>query len=176
MEKIKSKNLTPDELEEEAKKNWKNYLHSNKSIIVDIFQGQIKSQISCDKCEARSDTFDPVMYFSIPFPEKIKSRQVFNLEELFHLYTDEERVDGLFKCESCNVNGTIRKKIDIWKAPDILIIHLKRFKFKDNTFTKIKNKVDYPVDSFSLTPFVKSYQRTKPIYKLFAVCVNKSPK
>jgi len=42
----------------------------NNSIIVDYFQGQLKSTLVCPDCGKISITFDPFMYLSLPLPMK----------------------------------------------------------------------------------------------------------
>lgn len=54
---------------EAAAEAWENHLARNKSVIVDWFQGQLKSTLVCPKCQHVSVTFDPFMYLSIPVPE-----------------------------------------------------------------------------------------------------------
>eukprot|EP00118_Oscarella_pearsei_P009789 m.57193 g.57193 ORF g.57193 m.57193 type:complete len:172 (+) comp34695_c0_seq3:377-892(+) len=53
------------------------------------------------------------------------------LEECFQLYTSEERlgVDDAWFCPSCKKcqEGTI-KRLSLWTLPEVLIIHLKRFR------------------------------------------------
>jgi ubiquitin carboxyl-terminal hydrolase 8 len=140
---------------------------------VDIFQGQIKSKVTCLSCNTRSETFDPLMYLSIPFPEKIKKDQKFKIQDLFKAYIKEEKIDCKWDCGNCKQKSSINKKIDIWKAPNILIIHLKRFKYNSKSgFVKINNLVEFPVRNFDLSEFVLSFQRTKPEYNLFACCVS----
>lgn len=51
-----------------ADESWVNHLKRNDSIIVDKFQGQLKSTLVCPKCEGVSITFDPYMYLSLPLP------------------------------------------------------------------------------------------------------------
>ena len=41
---------------------WMGYLKRNRSIIVDIFQGQLRSALTCRECKHQSMTFDPFMY------------------------------------------------------------------------------------------------------------------
>lgn len=41
----------------------------NRSIIVDLFQGQLRSALQCGVCGRRSVTFDPFMYLTVPLPE-----------------------------------------------------------------------------------------------------------
>jgi hypothetical protein len=43
----------------------------NDSIIVDWFQGQLKSKLVCPKCNRIANTFDPFMYLSLPIPVKM---------------------------------------------------------------------------------------------------------
>ncbi|KAL5999269.1 hypothetical protein ACLOJK_040719 [Asimina triloba] len=47
---------------------WMNHLARNDSIIVDLFQGQYRSMVSCPSCSKISVTFDPFMYLSLPLP------------------------------------------------------------------------------------------------------------
>lgn len=47
---------------------WDNHLLRNQSIIVDLFHGQLKSQVSCKECGAVSVRFDPFNYLSLPLP------------------------------------------------------------------------------------------------------------
>eukprot|EP00468_Gymnochlora_sp_CCMP2014_P010982 CAMPEP_0167756520 /NCGR_PEP_ID=MMETSP0110_2-20121227/9429_1 /TAXON_ID=629695 /ORGANISM="Gymnochlora sp., Strain CCMP2014" /LENGTH=1205 /DNA_ID=CAMNT_0007642635 /DNA_START=52 /DNA_END=3669 /DNA_ORIENTATION=+ len=53
-----------------ADESWKTYQLRNRSVIVDLFMGQLKSTVVCpnDKCRNVSVTFDPFMYLSVPFP------------------------------------------------------------------------------------------------------------
>lgn len=41
----------------------------NRSIIVDLFQGQLRSALQCGVCGHRSVTFDPFMYLTVPLPD-----------------------------------------------------------------------------------------------------------
>ncbi len=57
-------------------------------------------------------------------------------------------------CSKCKDHKLATKEIDIYKAPKILILHLKRFKQK-GTFRKEKNesKVIFPM-SFDFSPYL----------------------
>ncbi len=45
-----------------ASESWEQHLKRNQSIIVDLFQGQLKSTLNCPNCLNISITFDPFMY------------------------------------------------------------------------------------------------------------------
>mmetsp|Transcript_48065 Transcript_48065/g.112321 ORF Transcript_48065/g.112321 Transcript_48065/m.112321 type:complete len:2082 (-) Transcript_48065:260-6505(-) len=56
----------PDE--EKAARQWDRYRTRNRSLIVDIFEGQLRSQLTCCECGASSSTFEPFRYLSVPIP------------------------------------------------------------------------------------------------------------
>ena len=51
-----------------AEKLWNIHKARNDSVIVDHFQGQLKSTLVCPECSKVSVTFDPFMYMSLPLP------------------------------------------------------------------------------------------------------------
>ncbi|KNC54267.1 ubiquitin carboxyl-terminal hydrolase [Thecamonas trahens ATCC 50062] len=54
-----------------ASEAWTGHLRRNDSVIVDLFQGQLKSRVVCPMpdCGKVSVTFDPFMYLSVPVPD-----------------------------------------------------------------------------------------------------------
>jgi hypothetical protein len=53
---------------EVAKEIWTNHTKRNQSIIVDLFQGLLKSVVKCPDCPKVSIKFDPFMYLTLPIP------------------------------------------------------------------------------------------------------------
>ncbi|CAI6345795.1 unnamed protein product [Macrosiphum euphorbiae] len=51
-----------------AEEAWENHIVRNKSIVVDLFHGQLKSKVTCKKCGHESVRFDPFNYLSLPLP------------------------------------------------------------------------------------------------------------
>lgn len=49
-------------------KAWENHLRRNRSIVVDLFHGQLKSQVKCKTCGHISARFDPFNFLSLPLP------------------------------------------------------------------------------------------------------------
>lgn len=47
---------------------WAGHKKRNRSLIVETFQGQLKSTLVCPDCGKTSITFDPFMYLSLPLP------------------------------------------------------------------------------------------------------------
>ncbi|KAL6068112.1 Ubiquitin carboxyl-terminal hydrolase 11 [Balamuthia mandrillaris] len=55
---------------ERAEISWARHLQRNQSVIVDLFQGQLQSAVTCPTCDHVSVTFDPFMFLSLPVPSK----------------------------------------------------------------------------------------------------------
>ena len=51
-----------------ASESWDMHLQRNRSVIVENFQGQLKSCVVCPQCHRQSITFDPFMFLSVPLP------------------------------------------------------------------------------------------------------------
>ena len=51
-----------------AEEAWQRYLRRNRSVIVDLFQGQIKSERRCVECGRQSAKFEPFMYLTVAIP------------------------------------------------------------------------------------------------------------
>lgn len=73
-------------------------------------------------------------------------------------------------CPRCKEHRRASKKFELWTAPDILVIHLKRFSSQGRLRDKLDVKVDFPVEGLDLSHRVASQEEGKsPIYDLFAV-------
>lgn len=55
---------------EQAEEAWSRHIARNQSVLVDLFQGQMRSEVSCPVCSKVSRTFDPFMFLSVPLPKQ----------------------------------------------------------------------------------------------------------
>ncbi|CAH1789341.1 unnamed protein product [Owenia fusiformis] len=150
-----------------AEKAWQVHKQFNQSIMVELFQGQLKSTLTCLTCGKTSVKFDVFMYITLPVPT---SRSC-SLQDCFKLFLKEEKMtgDSRWNCPRCKCKRDAIKKIDIWKTPPVLIICLKRFWFDSHQFRqKITTTVDFPLRDMSLNGIIQGPKRTKP-YNLYAV-------
>eukprot|EP00730_Choanoeca_flexa_P003924 TRINITY_DN11539_c0_g1_i1.p1 TRINITY_DN11539_c0_g1~~TRINITY_DN11539_c0_g1_i1.p1 ORF type:complete len:1743 (+),score=489.45 TRINITY_DN11539_c0_g1_i1:122-5230(+) len=53
-----------------AKEHWENHVARNRSIMVDLFHFQLRSQVQCLDCGLTSVTFDPVSSLPLPLPSE----------------------------------------------------------------------------------------------------------
>ncbi|KAI9679602.1 MAG: CSN-associated deubiquitinating enzyme Ubp12 [Trizodia sp. TS-e1964] len=73
-------------------------------------------------------------------------------------------------CPRCKEHRRASKKFELWKIPDILVVHLKRFSANRSFRDKIDLKVDFPIQGLDLTERVAMKEDGKEyIYDLFAV-------
>ncbi|KAK0076107.1 hypothetical protein PV325_005856 [Microctonus aethiopoides] len=77
------------------------------------------------------------------------------LEECFELYTQPEILgaEDAWHCPYCNRKQEVVKKLGLWSLPDILVIHLKRFRqqSKQQSTSKLTMLVDFPLYGFDMT-------------------------
>ncbi|KIX05822.1 uncharacterized protein Z518_03794 [Rhinocladiella mackenziei CBS 650.93] len=73
-------------------------------------------------------------------------------------------------CPRCKEHRRADKMFELWKAPDILVMHLKRFSSNRNFRDKLEVKVEYPTEGLDLSAMVRDQQDGRSlIYDLIAV-------
>ncbi|CAH1115954.1 unnamed protein product [Phaedon cochleariae] len=81
------------------------------------------------------------------------------LEECLREYTEAETLTDAWRCPHCQQYQPVVKTLDVWSLPDILIVHLKRFRqqgFRGGSSTKLTTMVDFPVEGFDMSPHLAS--------------------
>uniref|UniRef100_A0A1L8DSS4 ubiquitinyl hydrolase 1 n=1 Tax=Nyssomyia neivai TaxID=330878 RepID=A0A1L8DSS4_9DIPT len=79
-----------------------------------------------------------------------------DLNHCLRAFTSEEKLEQWYYCGHCKGKQPATKKLQIWKLPPILIIHLKRFNFVNNKWVKSQKVVNFPYDEFDPTPYLAS--------------------
>ncbi|PJF18595.1 hypothetical protein PSACC_01589 [Paramicrosporidium saccamoebae] len=92
-----------------------------------------------------------------------------SLQDCLDLFTMEERLsaDELWYCKRCKDHQQASKKMDLWRLPNVLVIHLKRFSYSRLWGEKVSTRVDYPINGLDLRSNLPSGEH--PVYDLFAV-------
>ena len=138
------------------------------SIINTIFEGVFCSQIYCDSCHRTTNSFEPFHTFQISIPETSES----TLEEcLANFSATEELIEhNQYKCENCDKHVDAKKKMFIWGPPEILSIHLKRFKLVGGTtMIKIESKIIYPLTGLHLDDNYIETNKSNATYDLIGI-------
>ncbi|CAN9507168.1 unnamed protein product [Ophioblennius macclurei] len=146
---------------------WSKHKLLNESIIVALFQGQFKSTVQCLTCHRKSRTFETFMYLSLPLASTSKC----SLQDCLRLFSKEERLTDNNKvfCRHCKAHRDSTKKLEIWKVPPILLVHLKRFSYEGRWKQKLQTSVDFPLDSLDLAQYVIGPRQTLKRYSLYGV-------
>lgn len=96
-----------------------------------------------------------------------------DLDDCLNAFAKEEvlAASEAWYCGSCKKHQCASKKMDLWKLPDVLVIHLKRFSYNSVYRDKIDTFVQYPTtDELDLRRWVvNEEERKRSVYQLYAV-------
>ncbi|KAI9092874.1 hypothetical protein DFS34DRAFT_279079 [Phlyctochytrium arcticum] len=163
--------------------------YTNATPITKVFQGTLHNEVRCLRCRHPSLKTDPFLDLSLPIPERFASRQN-KVEQMVHPCTvddclrafteveelaDSERYD----CPNCyaRMRGPQRctKRLAIDELPEVLCLHLKRFRFTNRRAarSKIDTYVQFPIEGLDMRPFVTRRKgRTRTVYDLYSIIVH----
>jgi ubiquitin carboxyl-terminal hydrolase 8 len=134
------------------------------SEIWNLFYAVHVSQISnLETGEKIKITPEPYFMIDLPIPENNKSP---SLIDCFNYYVEGETIEGWYNDES-KERINIRKKIEFWSFPNILVIDFKRF---NNRFQKSQILITFPIDELDLSDYVIGYKKDNYKYELYGVC------
>ncbi|KAG8090764.1 hypothetical protein GUJ93_ZPchr0011g27883 [Zizania palustris] len=78
--------------------------------------------------------------------------------------------EDMWYCPRCKEQRQASKKLDLWRLPEVLVIHLKRFSFSRSTKQKLETFVNFPIHDFDLTNYIANKKSSeRQIYELYAV-------
>ena len=67
--------------------------------------------------------------------------------------------DDAFFCPQCNKKREVVKKLGVWSVPDVLVVHLKRFRHSTSSSNKLDTMVEFPLDQFDMGPNMARHQQ-----------------
>lgn len=97
-----------------------------------IFGGYFRSQLKCNKCGYKSNTYDPFLDLAL----EISKKHIDSLSSAFKEFTRREKLDAdnQWKCSGCKKHVCPTKHLSVFRPPLSLCIHLKRFGFGRDGF------------------------------------------
>ncbi|KAI8375932.1 uncharacterized protein BYT42DRAFT_499011 [Radiomyces spectabilis] len=110
--------------------------------------------------------------------ENPSAKKVVTLSDCLDEFMKEEQLgqEDLWYCPRCRQHQRASKKFDLWRLPEIMVVHLKRFSHSRTWRDKIDAYIDFPLDGLDLTERVLSISNPEDvadedrlIYDLFAV-------
>lgn len=73
-------------------------------------------------------------------------------------------------CPTCKKPQEATKKLDLWRLPEILVVHLKRFSYNCFLKNKLETFVDFPINDLDLSTYVAHRSYPSPYsYMLYAI-------
>ncbi|KAL1461682.1 hypothetical protein WDU94_013554 [Cyamophila willieti] len=157
------KNSLTGALVESGEKSWGEFLKKNKSIVSQLFYGQLKSTVMCLSCQETSSTFEVFSNVSLPLPANDRC----TLKDCLDLYLQGEEIQG-WHCPRCKTKRDARKKLDITILPPILVLHFKRFT-SDGWCRKKQTTVEFPENNLSMSEYNINPESRDSRYDLYAV-------
>ncbi|KAJ1287809.1 hypothetical protein BS78_02G039200 [Paspalum vaginatum] len=78
--------------------------------------------------------------------------------------------EDMWYCPCCKKHQQAMKKLDLWRLPEVLVIHLKRFSYTQFTRNKLETFVDFPNADLDVSSYIadKSKQPSSH-YRLYAI-------
>jgi len=145
----------------------KNMYSKEYSEIWNLFYAVHVSEM-CDLNTGKRINITPEPYFMIdlPIPQNNKSP---SLIDCFDHYVEGETLEGenAWYNEETKTKVDIKKKIQFWSFPNILVIDFKRFNSRNQ---KNQILISFPLDNLDLSKYVIGYKKKSYIYELYGVC------
>ncbi|KAL9274710.1 Ubiquitin carboxyl-terminal hydrolase 8-like protein [Drosera capensis] len=127
--------------------------------------------------EERSKLHDNDLPASVPevykfsiFPKK--PPESVSLYKCLEAFLKEEPLgpEDMWYCPECKEHRQASKKLDLWRLPEILVIHLKRFSYDKYLKNKLETFVDFPVQDLDLGSYIANVDsRQSTCYMLYAI-------
>merc|ERR1711988_1894256 len=146
---------------------WDMYLARCSSKIVDLFVGQLGSELTFEGCNHKSVTFEPFWDLSCPIPAAFarSGRRISDrftavrrssqtsvggqctLMACVQEFCAPEVLDGddMVTCDKCGVKHRSQKRYFIHRWPEILVVQIKRFSNTQRARRKISTEVVFPL-------------------------------
>lgn len=143
---------------------WINSVKKEYSPIIDLFYGQLVSQIVCGNCHHVHHNYETYCNLSLPLSSKHKNART--LEQTLERFFKDEIInekEQVWKCDTCKEKKPSTKSLRLWRNPSVLILNLKRF---DYNLVKNTTAIKAPIE-LDLSKFCINTEKRK--YKLVAV-------
>jgi len=104
----------------------------------------------------KSEQFTHPEYVEARKSDAAKINRGIALQDCLEEFTKEEKLgeDDLWYCPRCKKHQQATKRFEIWKLPEILVVHLKRFSNSRMLRDKIDAFVDFPIEGLDLEAMV----------------------
>jgi ubiquitin carboxyl-terminal hydrolase 8 len=170
----------------QSQESWMKFLSNENTEIVRIFYGQTRSLVECQSCLKQECNFEPFNTLQLPIHLGLTNKLETTLEKCIQEFEKPEIIpldpNNSWKCPQCQQRTIVKKTLQIWKLPKILMIQLKRFdalsrkmpievqfplknlKLYDYGYNKLSEKVNDSNNSNELNQFNKLFEKKYNLY------------
>ncbi|PKI64379.1 hypothetical protein CRG98_015239 [Punica granatum] len=142
-----------------------------------IIKPGLTIKVMLDWTEEERELYDPSYLKDLPevhksgFTVKKTRQEAISLFSCLDAFLKEEPLgpDDMWYCPRCKEHRQATKKLDLWKLPDILVVHLKRFSYSRFMKNKLDTFVNFPIHNLDLTKYVKADNGRTYVYELYAI-------
>uniref|UniRef100_A0A2M4BGI0 Ubiquitin carboxyl-terminal hydrolase n=2 Tax=Anopheles marajoara TaxID=58244 RepID=A0A2M4BGI0_9DIPT len=144
------------------------------SIVTNVFGGVLQSEVRCLICGMESKKHDPFLDLSLDIPEKFYGKEhgttavtsdstvdgtspaVCHISDCLSSFTEVEELaeTELYYCNSCKCKQKSTKRFWIRRLPNVLCLHIKRFRWNNFYRTKIDLRIAFPINALDMSQFV----------------------
>nr|AAN04210.1 Putative ubiquitin carboxyl terminal hydrolase [Oryza sativa Japonica Group] len=110
--------------------------------------------------------------FKPGFMSKKNRQEAVNLFSCLDAFLKDEPLgpDDMWYCPRCTEHKQASKKLDLWRLPEILVVHLKRFSYSRFMKNKLDTFVNFPIHDLDMSRYANHSRGDQPpIYELYAV-------
>lgn len=143
---------------------------SRSSIVTSVFGGTLQSEVRCLNCCVESKKHDPFLDLSLDIPEKfqyLKKSAKDTTDEpttpcdisdclTSFIEVEELAETELYYCNNCKSKQRSTKRFWIRRLPNVLCLHLKRFRWNNCFRQKIDTSIMFPVTALDMSQYVLS--------------------
>lgn len=115
----------------------------------------------------------PEVYKTTGYIAKKNKHEAVSLFSCLEAFLKEEPLgpDDMWYCPACKEHRQATKKLDLWRLPEILVFHLKRFSYSRYLKNKLDTFVNFPVRNLDISKYVMSKDDPPQshVYELYAI-------
>ncbi|XP_024028394.1 ubiquitin carboxyl-terminal hydrolase 8 isoform X2 [Morus notabilis] len=149
-------------------------IEMNEPVLIPQFSEMLKVRVLwSDKMIKK---YDISQLSSLPMVFKTQSffwspQDSVSLYKCLEEYLKEEPLglEDMWYCPDCKKHQQANKKIDLWKLPEIIVIHLKRFSYTEFSTSKLESYVDFPIDDMDFSSYFIQKNIRPNRYNLYAI-------
>nr|GEW36985.1 ubiquitin carboxyl-terminal hydrolase 5 isoform X1 [Tanacetum cinerariifolium] len=105
-------------------------------------------------------------------PTKKSRTEPLSLYSCLEAFLREEPLvpEDMWYCPQCQERRQASKKLDLWRLPEVLVIHLKRFSYSRNVKHKLETFVNFPLHDLDMTSYLANKSNSsRQVYELYAL-------